>query len=714
MQNMSLINNYLGALAICMVLFGAPIAQAQYYDDYGSSDWGYDISDYGSIGDAGYYYSGTSDYNYGYDTNASSQYSYDTSSWNYDVADYGSIGDAGYGCCDSTPSTDWNSYTYDNSSWNYDVADYGSIGDAGYGCCDEEESTDWDTYTYVQDEPEYYYDEPYEYVEYSYNTPSYTQPVYDTVAYNYSYSYPTYPTYNPPTYTHTNPTPKKKPICTLTIHPDDIDEDENAQITWTTNYASSVSITDLGAVSKDGTRSISPDNSKTYTLTAVGDGGSVTCSDTIIVEEDDEDVRCDAFTVSDSSVEDGDRVTLRWNTTGADGVRINNGVGDVENDGDTQVTITRDTTFTLTAQNGSDTDTCTVDVEVEEEDNEEDVRCDAFTVSDSRVEEGDRVTLKWRTTGADDVRINNGIGDVDDDGDTQVTITRDTTFTLTARNGSDSDTCTVKVTVDEDDRDTNETPRCELRISDTDIRKGEKVTLSWDNTRTDRMILNDNYGKEIADSRDDNKINEDKDSIVVHPTRSTDYTLTVYNGSKSKTCKVGVDVEDGISITSTRIQDGISLTQVPYTGFEAGPVLTFIFYGAIALWGVVIAYALVVRRKTLAVAGMTASTHNTHAVTASVLPEVATTFDEAPLDLLIAEEVEQTLSEDALHALEVHAHSKYALISSDALRFIESQNGTLSEQMATLDKVIALAKAQFPKEDEWAVINKERVMALLG
>ncbi len=69
---------------------------------------------------------------------------------------------------------------------------------------------------------------------------------------------------------------------------------------------------------------------------------------------------------------------------------------------------------------------------------------------------------------------------------------------------------------------------------------------------------------------------------------------------------------------------------------------------------------------------------------------------------------------DALRALETHAHVHATLISSDALRFIMSQYGTHADQMETLDTVIERAKGKYPVENEWMVLNKERVMSLLA
>ncbi len=81
----------------------------------------------------------------------------------------------------------------------------------------------------------------------------------------------------------------------------------------------------------------------------------------------------------------------------------------------------------------------------------QDVSCN-LDASDTRVSDGDRVTLEWDTDG--DVTyasINQGIGRVDEDGGSErVTVDGDTTFKMTVRNNSgDEDTCSVTVRVDD-------------------------------------------------------------------------------------------------------------------------------------------------------------------------------------------------------------------------------------------------------------------------
>jgi len=63
-------------------------------------------------------------------------------------------------------------------------------------------------------------------------------------------------------------------------------------------------------------------------------------------------------------------------------------------------------------------------------------------------------------------------------------------------------------------------------------------------------------------------------------------------------------------------------------------------------------------------------------------------------------------------ALEAIAHNNQALLSSDAMQTFLTRVPT--EQQ--LDKIVAAinsAKAQFPLEDGWVVINNDRMLGLL-
>ncbi|MCR4285746.1 MAG: hypothetical protein NUW00_02500 [Candidatus Kaiserbacteria bacterium] len=446
----------------------------------------------------------------------------------------------------------------------------------------------------------------------------------------YSYTYPDYRDDYNYNYNYTYQAPEQSPTCTFSANRTSIDEGDDVRLTWSTRNATSISINNgVGTVSRSGSDTVSPSSSRTYTLVANGPGGSMRCSETILVDEDD-----------------------------------NN-------------------------------------------DNNDNVRCDSFTASDTRVDEGDEITLRWRTTDANDVRINQGVGDVDDDGSERVTIDEDTTFTLTARDGSDTDTCRVTVRVEDDNDNDRNAPRCTLRVSDTHISTGESTILSWNNDRTDRMILRDDNGRTLADSDDDRDVNEDIDALTVRPRESTTYTLSVYNDNVRRTCELDV-------IVGEQVIGGVTLASVPYTGFDAGPVLTSIFYTAIVAWGLLLAYMLVIRRRVDDVKDVEHdwSLTNTESTLVSEEGEIDFPMNLPTQDAEVVEEVSGDMSR--LQELEAYAHEHFALVSSDALRFIVGQEGTDIEHTATLDRVIELVKAKYPKEGEWVVINKERVLAVLA
>jgi peptidoglycan-associated lipoprotein len=71
------------------------------------------------------------------------------------------------------------------------------------------------------------------------------------------------------------PPPAAKPTATLSVTPTNVQQGQSVQLAWNTQNATEVSIEPLGAVALTGTQSFVPSESKTYTLTAKGPGGTV-------------------------------------------------------------------------------------------------------------------------------------------------------------------------------------------------------------------------------------------------------------------------------------------------------------------------------------------------------------------------------------------------------------------------------------------------------
>jgi hypothetical protein len=171
---------------------------------------------------------------------------------------------------------------------------------------------------------------------------------------------------------------------------------------------------------------------------------------------------------------------------------------------------------------------------------------------------------------------------------------------------------------------------------------------------------------------------------------------------------------------------GISLSNVPYTGFEAGPALTIFFYTLLTAWALFVTYLIVVRRR-VAVAGVSITetmTTNESAMkqaelvrpdvfTPSVIASTATT---APVNLPTGTPVigyenlpgAHQVTDAVVTELENRAHTQKALLSSDAIRhFISTTEGTVER-----NQVIAEAKGMYPLEDGWIVINEARMRSL--
>jgi hypothetical protein len=325
--------------------------------------------------------------------------------------------------------------------------------------------------------------------------------------------------------------------------------------------------------------------------------------------------------------------------------------------------------------------------------------------------------LSWSTTGATSVSINNGVGSVAVDGSASVSVSADTTYTLTAVGATGTTTCTASVDISTPPSGGggggggggSSSPRCQLSAGNQNITSGQSTKLTWKNANTNDILLKDSNRKTLVDTKKSTTVDEDAGSIEVSPTKTTTYTLTAIRGSRERECKVTISV---VSIASNRMQDTLALAVLPYTGFEAGPTLTALFYVVIVLWGMMIAYALVIKGNSKTPAH-TKATHHVTMSTAVETPVHSPEISFIPQNLPTGDS-EVITETDSMSRLEDHAHEQYALISSDALRHIESQSGEVEKQIETLDRVIALAKARYPKENEWIVINKERVMSLLS
>ena len=247
----------------------------------------------------------------------------------------------------------------------------------------------------------------------------------------------------------------------------------SSTLSWNSTNANSVTIDQgVGTVPVDspvGGKIVTPpqpgpgetSRSTTYRFSAAGGGSPGTCSVTVTVWRPPS---VDRFSADPATLRTQQTTRLIWTTSHASGASINQGIGTVplsSSGGGRSVTppqpssteTSRSTSYRLTASNpayaGADAASATVSVTVWNQPS-----VDSFTASPSTINAGEDASLKWTTTHATNVSIDQGVGSVsvdDESGNTKVSPNQSTTYTLTASNpgysGVRAVTGTARVTV---------------------------------------------------------------------------------------------------------------------------------------------------------------------------------------------------------------------------------------------------------------------------
>ena len=145
----------------------------------------------------------------------------------------------------------------------------------------------------------------------------------------------------------------KPAIVRFTAAPTNINQGQSSLLSWTTTGASTVTINNgVGTVPANGSKSVSPSTTTTYTLTATGADGvtSVTAAVTVTVGGGAVPGIL-SFTASPTVIVAGGQSSLCWNVTNAQTVSIAPGLGNEPLVGCTTVTPAATTTYVLTATN---------------------------------------------------------------------------------------------------------------------------------------------------------------------------------------------------------------------------------------------------------------------------------------------------------------------------------------------------------------------------
>jgi hypothetical protein len=236
------------------------------------------------------------------------------------------------------------------------------------------------------------------------------------------------------------------PTAEIMANPTSIKSGEISLLEWRYTNADTVTIEpDIGDGTQVSACEVSPLITTTYTIIAVGPGGTTTDNVTIFVDIDDPDRIFVELQANPMNIRRGDTSELSWRTHNAERVWIEPEVGEVDLTGSLTVNPQETTTYVIHAEkNGYEVkDSVTINVAVS------DPPTVSITATPATIKQKECAVLAWESQNADTVTIDQGIGIVGPSGSLAVTPSETTTFTINATGTGGSKSASVTIYVEE-------------------------------------------------------------------------------------------------------------------------------------------------------------------------------------------------------------------------------------------------------------------------
>ncbi|MDE2079494.1 MAG: hypothetical protein KGI73_03845 [Patescibacteria group bacterium] len=575
--------------------------------------------------------------------------------------------------------------------------------------------------------------------------------------------------------------PPPAPTCTFSANPTSITTGGTSKLSWTTANASSISINNgIGSVSANSSKNVSPSASTTYTLTATGAGGTKTCTTTVTVVPPQNgciEIKKETFDTADVAITPVAQFTFKLDggvqtaTNDANGDAIFNNV----TPGNHTVTeVSAGSTWSLlsvtpangavTVQSGS---VCSAVVFKNKQVVTQTPTC-TLTGSPSSITAGNSATLSWTTSDITAASIDNGVGTTTPvaGGSTSVSPSSTTTYTLSGTGPNGPVTCHTTITVTTPPPPT--TPACTLSVSSSSVAPGGSIDISWTSANVTSGSIDNNIGTTTP-----------VDSGIIHnifPTTTTTYTGTFTGPNGTVQCHATVTVTtpgctgncggglDQPTVSLFQKPNNqplafLSLSQVPYTGFAAGPALTVIFWLAVAALAALIAHLIVGRDSMrhlfafvvggfigvpMHTQGTLANRHalyghpypsfdeETHLYdsnhVASVAAPVAPTpapiaahpaFTPAPVappvpPATTSMRVPATPLPELVDVVESRAHAAGVLMSPEAVTIAAKLAPNRADALVAFGRILDEAVRTIPREDGWIMLTTDRLQEILS
>ena len=204
-------------------------------------------------------------------------------------------------------------------------------------------------------------------------------------------------------------------------------EGASTTLSWSSRGAESVSIDPgIGTVDANGSMTVAPLQTTTYTITGTKGGLTISASITVTVI-DSTTMPTVTISATPETIARGESAILFWSATNVATVILDNTIGTIPMSGNLSVSPMETTTYTVTAANEGGTNMASITVTVTDP-----LPIVELTVKPAQILTGESTTLNWNTTYADTLSIDQDLGTVEPNGTMTVYPLQTTTYTITA------------------------------------------------------------------------------------------------------------------------------------------------------------------------------------------------------------------------------------------------------------------------------------------
>jgi hypothetical protein len=363
--------------------------------------------------------------------------------------------------------------------------------------------------------------------------------------------------------------------ASLSLSPTTIQQGQSATLTWSTNNAEHVYLNG-SEVYRNGSKTVSPSSTTTYTLVATHDDHRASDTETLTVTSSsggggDDGTLSASLTASPDTIQLGQSSTLTWTTSGAEHVYLN-GL-EVSQSGSRTVSPSSTRTYALLAVHDdhrvSDSVTVTVGGTTTDP-----APTASLSANPTSITAGQSSMLTWSSTNATSVTLNGA--PVALSGSQPMSPAATTTYTLVASNAAGV-SVTKAVTVTVSAPTTDPAPTATLSASPMSITSGQSSTLTWSTTNATSVTMN---GAPVAASG----------SQPYSPTSTTTYTLVATNAS-------GVSVTKAVTVTVS------APTPAPTATLSANPTSIMSGQSSMLTWSTTNATSVTMNGAPVAVSG---------------------------------------------------------------------------------------------------------------